>query len=242
MIKIPEIELVSIIKKMLKGLEADYDAATDKSTTILANMYEGMVYENTDMYDGAIDLFVNNQKRTAGASNRKIEVSSYYDRRIRQTPAIHITAPSEEDYMNAFASGFGEANNVFDDPNFTVRETRCRRTQAIHAIVFTSDNHLEVQLLYFTIKFLLISYLDELSLGWFQDPKLSGNQLKLDDGLKAPEHFYVRALMIQSFSDTEVINAFTSPTYSDIVFPRTNDEVLGGHIADQDPTLTINTS
>lgn len=223
MIKIPELELVGIITRGMSALREDYEEKQDKSKSLIAKLYEGVIFEKYNLYEEAIALFITNMKNTQGTSNRKISVKSYFDRNIRKVPAIHCAAPSEEEVMMAIGSGFGETNYLEGED---IVENRRKSYQSRHVIFFTSDNHIEVQLMYFTIKFLLVSIFDEYSLTTFQNPKITGNELRVDT-VKAPEHFFVRGLTIDSFTEMNVPNFFFSENFSNLIFPRPNSEVSG---------------
>jgi hypothetical protein len=238
MVKIPELELVRILRRMIEALAYDYNNALDPSDSLLASYYEGVVYDNYNLFEEAVALFVTNVRHTQDASNRKISVKSYFDRNLRTTPAIHITAPTEEDFVNSIGSDYGASGTFFDDTENTALETRRRGYKSRYVIVFTSDNHIEVQLMYFTIKFLLISFFDEITLDFFQNPRMSGGELRLDDSGKAPEHFFARALTLEAFTEMEIRNTFTSEQFNNIVLPRSND-YSAGDIGDPNLNITI---
>lgn len=239
MINIPEVQLIEIIRNFLRAIKVNYETKNGNSVpeeSFLGKMYSGLIYEDRDIFEEAVALFVTRQSNTQSASSRQIKLSSYYNRDIIDPPGIHVLNPKNEDWMNSFSSGFGEGEVFFDDTNFLAQDSRTRRFQQVHIIMFTSDSHIEVQLLYWTIKLGLVSILDTLSLDLFQDPRFIGSELRLKED-SAPNKIYSRALTIQSFTEFEITNFLADPNFRNILFPRSND-ITGGDIGDD--SLTIN--
>lgn len=232
--RIPEIELVKLIRLGLLALKEDYKAASDKSTTLLHAMYNGVVYGNYDLYKEAVSMFVTNMENTQAAHNRKITVREYFDRTLRSVPAIHVSAPSESEDMFAIGGGWGE-NDIIPAEGPDMSFTRRKSYQSRLAIMFTSDNHLEVQLMYFTVKALMVSITDELQLEFFQNLKMTGTELRFDSS-SIPEHFYARGLVFDSFAEMDIPNVFRSPVFRNILFPRSN-AWEAGHIGDENLTI-----
>jgi hypothetical protein len=229
MIIIPELELVKWVTLGLDGLMKDYDNASDKDDSIIAKLYKGLVYEKVNFYEQAVVLFVTNRKNTQNTSNRKITVKSYYDRTIRNTPAIHISAPTENETQMAIGAGADEYVEFND--NDTINSHRRKTYDSKNAIFFTSDNHLEVQIMYYTVRCMLQSIFDTYSMTTHQNPKMMGNELRMDDTNGTPPIF-IRALFIDSFSEMNVPNFFYSENFSKLIFPRSNS-FESGHIGDE---------
>ena len=235
-IKIPEIELVNILRNFIKGLKADYDERTNKEESILGQMFYGITYDDGkyDLFTQAVDLLITRNPYDIAKSERKLSIRSYYDREKTTAPTIHVACPSEEESENWFAGGLDQAGIVepagVDNTDFY--EQRVRRYKSRHAIIFTSDNHIEIQIMYFVIKYGILSIFDTLILDLFQNPHISGNELQSSD-TSASEHFYSRSLIISASNEQRVGHFHLTKGFSDIVFPRVNS-TDGGDQGDRD--------
>ena len=218
---IPELELVVILENFMKGIKADYDARAVKTESILGQMFSGLTFGNGkyDLYTQAVSLFIDRQDTTADTPDRVVTIRSYYDRKSIKTPTMHIAAPSEEERDNWIGGGFTGQHSGIDGGFDATYEQRVRRYQSRHAIIFTSDNWIEVQLMYFLIKHGITSIFDSLILRTFQDPHLSGHELKMND-TAGSEHFYSRSLIITSANESCVPNFHTTTHFNEIVFPQ----------------------
>lgn len=238
-IVIPELELVKILNNFVKAIKADYDSRANKDESILASIFQGLSYDNGkyDLYTQAVDLFITRSPFEITKHERKLTIRSYYDKEKQTTPTIHIAAPSEEEHENWLGGGFdsGIAHTPVDGAYTSFHQKRVRRYQARHAIIFTSDNWIEVQLMYFLIKSGILSIFDTLILEQFQNPQFAGHELQMSD-TAAPEHFYSRSIIITSSHEAGVPNFQSSTAFSDIMFPRSNDE-SAGNIGDEDLTI-----
>lgn len=239
---IPELELVKILNNFMKGLVADYEARTNKQESLIGQMFFGLSFDDGkyNLYDQAVDLFITRAPYSLSNNPRKMSIRSYYDKEKVKTPTIHIASPSEEENDNWLGGGFdtishGPVDGGYDGATGGMYERRIRRYKSRHAIIFTSDSWIEVQLMYFLIKSGILAIFDTLILEQFQDPHLSGHELQMTD-TSAPEHFYSRSLIITSHNESAVPNFHTTTAFSDIMFPRSND-VSGGEIGDDDLTI-----
>ena len=241
-IKIQELELQVILQNFMKAIKADYDSRTIKEQSILGQMFYGLSYDGGkyDLYTEAVDLFITRQERTTSGSARRVSIRSYYDRDKELVPTMHIAAPSEQEKDNWIGGGFTQGD-VADAPQGSPAsqyyEQRTRRYQSRIAIIFTSDNWIEVQLMYFLVKHGILTIFDTLILSMFQDPSISGHELQMKE-TAAPEHFYSRSIIIDSANESQVSNFHLSESFVSIVFPRSND-VSGGNIGDEKLNIII---
>ena len=240
-IKIPEIELVNILKNYLKGLKADYDERTIKEESVIGQMFYGVKYDDDkyDLFTQAVELLITRSPYSIGNSERKLTVHSYYNKDKTSAPTMHVACPSEEESENWFAGGLEQSGIVqpvgMEDFHY---EQKVRRYKSSHAIIFTSDNHLEIQIMYFAVKYGLLSIFDTLILDLFQNPHITGHELQQQD-TAGPEHFFSRSLIISASNEQRVSNFQLSANARSIMFPRSND-ISGGHIGDPDMTIIIN--
>jgi hypothetical protein len=231
----------------MKGLVADYNERTIKTESLLGQMFYGLSYDDGkyDLYKQAVDLFITRSPYSIGTHERKMNIRSYYDKQSQTVPTLHIASPSEEEKDNWIGGGYdtikhGSVDGGYDGATGGMYEKRIRRYQSRHAIIFTSDNWIEVQLMYFLIKSGILAIFDTLILEQFQNPHVSGHELRMTD-TAAAEHFYSRSLIITSANESAVPNFHTTGAFSDIMFPRSND-ISGGHIGDPDITIYSKTN
>lgn len=240
-IRIPEIELVNILRNFMKALKADYDAAGVKEESLVGQMFYGITYDDGkyNLYDQAVDLLITRSPYSIANSERKLTIHSYYNKEKTAAPTIHVACPSEEEDQNWFAGGMTGDNGYVptgaaDDQYY---EQKTRRYKSRHAIIFTSDNHAEIQIMYFIVKYGILSIFDTFILGLFQNPKISGHELQQQD-TAGPEHFYSRSIVIDAANEQSVSNFKISTSFASIMFPRSND-ISAGHIGDDDLTIII---
>tara|TARA_R110000772_G_C13310332_1_gene440690 strand:- start:85669 stop:86445 length:777 start_codon:yes stop_codon:yes gene_type:complete len=251
-LKIQELELQTILQNFMAGIKADYDSRTTKTESVIGQMFNGLSYDNGkyDLFAQAVSLFITRMDPAVAGSPRKVSIRSYYDKDRENVPTMHIAAPSEQEKDNWIGGGFVSSTNhahlipTENANDNTFYEKRIRRYQTRIAIIFTSDNWIEVQLMYFLVKYGILAIFDTLILDMFQNPHVSGHELKMND-TAAGEHFYSRSIIIDSANEAVVPNFHLTESFSSLVFPRSNDETSGAHGDGYnedpiDPSLTLN--
>jgi len=191
---IPEVQLCTIIDALLKHIKLDFEAkVVTPEKSLLYNYFNGIVDHKKDYYKEAVDLFTREADHP-----RLIETRLAFDAERAKIPTIHITMPSDQTGQNSL--GIGESG-MADYVNYIDGEVSVeyeRRFDTQYQIVCTSDQHSEVMLMYHLVRAGLISILDTFSLTGLEDPKLSGQELKINPDLM-PSHIFMRAIGV-SFS------------------------------------------
>lgn len=219
MIVVPEVILYNIIVGGLKAIKTNYTSNTDKTITYLYQMFHGLVEDKKDYYTEAIALFT----RSAG-DVRQIEVRKFYDETRAKVPTIHITMPQETTGQNGLGVGQGiESFSYLDDPGDTLYQVKPiyeRRFDTQFHLVFTSDNHAEVLLMYHTFRAYLISAFDTITLSGMQNASLSGQDLKMQMETSA-NPIYSKALGLKFSYDIQVPRIFAESQIDDILVEST---------------------
>lgn len=208
MIFVPEAVLFKLISDAITALKTDYSSKGDKTTTLLYQMFYGMVIGKFNYYTQAVDLFSRDSTHP-----RHIETRLFFDAQRAELPTIHISLPGERSINDGIGVDAGYRDPVFKDATGTVGEddfeigtyqyTYTRRFEATYNIVITSDNTFEVLLVYHALRTMLISLFDSVQLSGFANPKLSGNDLMINEELVPPGVFF-RAISINTEYEVDI--------------------------------------
>ena len=211
MIHIPEIKIYQLVTGMLLHLKTDYDAAVDKSTTMLYKILNGINHYKKDYYNEAIALF------TRGEDDpRKIKVVQFFNAERSNMPTVHITLPQDMSGENSLGGEASEVDEETVGADTYHRARMERRFDSLYHIVITSDNAAEVVLMYHTIRAMLISAFDTISLIDMENPKISGQDLNLRDYL-VPSGVFARGIGLQASYEIQVPRWFNEQQLSDII-------------------------
>lgn len=226
MIVVPETILYKLVRGLLTHVKVEYDQATDKSTTLIYQIFYGLVEDKKNYYTEAVDLFTREITHP-----RSISVRKFFDAERARIPTIHITMQQELSNNNSI--GVDESSEVYshtyqdiDDKDITtIQPILSRRFDANYNLICTSDNHAETLLMYHLVRACLISIFDSISLVGLQNPRLSGQDLRLDDS-NTPPHIFMRAITIASSYDVSVPRWFTQDILSDMMFCVPDDQII----------------
>jgi len=203
MIQIPEATLFNLLKEMISFLKRDFEEKTNKSDSLLHNMLFGIKIGEFDYLEQAKDIFLREQDHPRG-----LDVRIFFDRERASVPTIHITLPSEE---SGAADGIG-VDEGYNDP--IVNETEKiitpvynRSFNTTYNLIITSDNQMEVLIIYHVFRNLIISMFDTFEISGLRNPKLGGHDLQLNDQL-VPAHIFIRAISLSFFYDVAVPRFF----------------------------------
>lgn len=186
MLIVPELILKAHLDAVLELLKSDYNTLTDKSKSFLYYMFYGKTLDKFNWYTEAITLFL----RT-GKDHRKIETRFMYDSERAHLPTIHITLPGETKGSDGI--GLDENETDYDDTNFKYRPIIQRRYDANFNLIITSDNTLEVLLIYHAIRAMLNSIITSLDAFGLENIKVSGQDLNIVPGI-IPEGIFARSI------------------------------------------------
>ena len=192
-ILIPEQALHRLIEACLVAVKVDYDENTaNEQNSMLYKFFGGIpqVKNKFDWFVQAKDLFLRGDRHP-----RAIDVNMFFNSKRASIPTIHITLPSEMSKDNGLGVDAGYQDPLYSDDDTSYQEVHTRMFDAQYQILITSDNTLEVQLIYNFMRAMFISTLDKIDLAGLRNPTLSGQDLRIDSTL-IPENIFVRGLGI----------------------------------------------
>jgi hypothetical protein len=135
-------------------------------------------------------------------------VEMFFNSERARLPTVHLTLPSEQSSADGIGTDAGYMSEVFDDTDNTFQRTLTRMFESQYQILITSDNTLEVQLIYNFLRAMIIGIFDQIELAGLRNPKLSGQDLRLESHL-VPEHIFVRGLGIHTQYEISVPQFFS---------------------------------
>lgn len=165
---VPEILLKLAIEAIIKYVRQDFNNCADEKDSLLYLMFEGNTYGTFDFFQQVKELMI-----TRGdEGDRAISVNLMFNPDRVTIPTIHITIPTDS----------AKDNSIGVDPDTdedTGIRTYSRRFQASYMIIITSTTPIEVIILYYFIRNMLITIFDTLSLAGLDNIQIGGQDLRL---------------------------------------------------------------
>lgn len=202
MIFIPELKLKALIDSLLAELIRDIqdnDTAGTPMNSILFEALDGYNLGEFNLYEQARELFLRTEDHS-----RKIRVGLFFDSQKAHNPCLHLTLPSEEKgQMDSIGVGEGNEDEYYNEDTGEVSTFHTRSFNTQFRVVITSDNTMEVVILYHVFKTLFISMLDIVELSGFRKVVLGGNDIQVNSNL-VPANIFLRALTLSFNYETSV--------------------------------------
>ncbi len=185
-----EILIKKTIDSMITFIRDDYNGSPDKTETLLYNIFSGVNMDDYNFFDQAVSLIMADATKP-----RHVQTRLMFDVDRVSVPTIHITMPSEEPIDNSV--GF--------DPDISDNGmlTYSRRYRSVYGVIITSDNKLEVMILYYMLQSLMICLVDTLILSGLENPVIRGADIKLMTDV-APQGLATKSLSIEVTYDKTV--------------------------------------
>lgn len=199
---IPEIILYNTVVSLIKTVEADYEAQTDKTRTFLNTMFttddnnNNMSFGDFNFLEQAKNLLLKKEN-----SARRVAVSVGYNTERVGLPTIHITLPGENNYEKGIGYGQGYQDDEIDEYYQEYRKSYTDAYTANFNLILTSDNSSEVVLLYNFLKNCFVAINDVFELNGLRDIKFSGQDLQMNQEL-VPVNVYHRNLLVNFFYES----------------------------------------
>lgn len=215
MITIPEIKIVEVIEVALKTVEYDFNNEADEEKTLLYRIFGENQMGKFNFFKEAKDLFLRGNEHP-----RKIETRMMFDAQRAALPTIHISMPSDSPGADGIGVDQGYQENIVDQVQQEVIPVYTRMFDATYHAIITSDNSLEVLLIYHLLRSVLIGIFDQIEFNGIMNPKLSGQDLNIQGDL-VPPHIFARGIGIScsyeitvpSINKEKFVNSFKL-TYS----------------------------
>lgn len=206
MLLIPEIQLRSLTAAFVQFIRDDFNDATDKTTTLLYDWFK-------DVKDGKLDYYVEAQKifLTLNTDQRHVVVRSMFDPDRMGPPTVHIVLLSEvKGSLDSLSTDRAESG---DQVRFS------RSFDTTYSIVCTSDNPVEVYILYNSIRAMYIMLMSAVELAGFRNFKLGGRDVMPNEDI-VPVNICMRALTATFTyqNSTGLAKQFSQEQISRIIF------------------------
>lgn len=222
-INISEIVLFNTIKSILAYIREDYDSTTDKTQSFLYNLLgEVKIGELYDCYEQGKAMFI--QKND---NPRYLDVRLFFDASRASIPTIHITLPNETGSGDGIGVDIGYEEAEFDDVRGEYREVNNRMFNATYNVIITSDNTMEVVIMYHVLRASLIAAFAHMELSGLRNPKLSGGDLSINPDL-VPIGIFMRSIAINASYEISVPELFAQKMAKKILL--INDDKLISNI------------
>lgn len=190
---IPELIIYDNLIKLFNFINIDFAAQTDEKNTLLYHIFKNdinsanLTFNKTDYYQQAKTIFIlrNND------SPRKLEVNMGFNLERAHFPTIHIMMPSESPGMSPIGTNEGYANGIGGTGYGDEYQVYTVGFSAAYSLLITSDNSLEVLLIYILLKSGFIGLKTQMELDGFQNVTFGGSDLMFNSELM-PTNIYSR--------------------------------------------------
>lgn len=201
----PEIVIYNTLNSIFQIIKDDFESEDSEIDTILYHMFgvdennKELEWETFNYFEQAKELFI----------KRKIEVNLGYNMENSGQGVIHILLPEET------GRDFGIGADENYKPNFITDDSNSQYSQpqynnvydANYNLMITSENTLEVLLIYNFIKVSFIALNVHLQLSGLQLPKFSGRDVQVQSDL-VPTHIFHRSFGLSFFYEVYVPDFF----------------------------------
>tara|TARA_R100000734_G_C3298523_1_gene89445 strand:- start:74 stop:757 length:684 start_codon:yes stop_codon:yes gene_type:complete len=189
---VPEIEIFKVVSGIFEAVKKDFEQNVNEENTILYQYFgELPVFEGKfNWWENAKDLFLRDFQHP-----RRIETEMYFNSERAKMPTVHITLPQETAGPDGLGVDTGYQPEIYNETTLQYSFTNTRMFDTQYHAIITSDNTLEVQLIYHLLRGMLITLLKEIDLSGMRNPKLSGQDLQINTEL-VPEHIFMRGIGI----------------------------------------------
>lgn len=209
---IPEIILYNSIKAFLSLLQTDYNAASDKTQTILNDLFavdnNGTILqlENLNYLEQAVALFARTTQNP-----RMCAAYVGYNQQRAFLPAVHILMPQEvPGRYGSLGLSAGEVAPIYNPGGTPPYEivTLTVTYRATFDLLCTSDNTTDVLLIYYMLKSLFPYLSDTFEILGLHNFKTTGMDVQLDPAY-APPNIFHRTMRVEFDyqSQTQIRNA-----------------------------------
>lgn len=195
MLFLPEIRLKKICDALIEYLVTDLEECLDsgeENKSYLYLLFHEDEYDNTssEYYNQAKELFLRKE-----SDPRYLKIYPIFDRRRAELPTIHIVVPQDSESILSIGDIEGD---VYQE---TLSEKLERGFETQFNLITTSNNIMEVIIINYVLRALLIGSISNLAVLGFINPRFSVQDLTARPEL-FPANTYVKGLaMFASYSD-----------------------------------------
>jgi len=210
-IVVPEIILKTLLDGVLSEIREDFADENDEKKSVLYKLFGGVKIGKWDYFEQARDLFLREKDHP-----RRLDTRLFFDATRTSIPTMHITMPAENASGDGFGIDEGYQEGTFDPVKQEYTPTFTRMFNTRYHIIITSDNTLEVLLIYHCVRALLISIFESIELSGLRNPKLSGQDIKINSEL-VPPHIFMRGIGLDVSYEVDVPRFYDEKVISKII-------------------------
>lgn len=176
---VPELIIYDNLIKLLNFISLDFAAQTSEQNTILWHIFKNdvndmnLVFNKTDYFQQAKNIFIarNNDHP------RKIEIGMGFNLERASLPTIHIMMPTETPGVSPIGTNQGYFETIDGANANDLYNVFSVGFSAQYSLIITSDNSLEVLLIYVLLKSGFIGLKTQMELAGFQNVTFGGSDL-----------------------------------------------------------------
>lgn len=210
MLCFPEIRLKRICDTLLQYIITDYNRCIEEGNEKISYLYllfheESDVEVISQLYEQAVQVLIKNRE---DSNPRKLEVFPIFKPNRAGLPSIFITCPQDSDNFRQLGDEDGDEEMYKE--RLAPRLSRGFRSQ--FGIITTSDNIMEVLIINYVLRAMLIGSISDLSELGFINPEFQTQELNIRPNI-LPDNVYMKGLLmttdyIDSFPDVETYKSF----------------------------------
>lgn len=182
-ILLPEIVIYNTLQSIVKLLRDDLkEHADDDKETILYKIL-GVDEEGKPIKMNLYNYFVQAKKMILTPKN--LSVNFGYNQEVAKIISMHILLPAEQGESTIGEDEGYMSENILDEEGNKIWEQQCftQIYDCTYQIMITSNNSSEVNVVYNILKSMLLMLVPHLELMGIRIPKLSGNDIVMQDDL-----------------------------------------------------------
>lgn len=189
-IHMPELVIYNFLNTVQKIMKDDWESNVNKDNTLLANLFK----KDRDGKDIEIETYNYFEQAQRIIIKSGLQINLGYNSEVSKMGCVHILLPSESSDAVGIGGdegyqGYKEEVNGEFSPIFT------QRFNTTYNLLISSENALEVVVIYHFLKACFLSMHDNLELYGFQNLKMSGNDITMQTDL-VPTHIFHRSLTL----------------------------------------------
>lgn len=193
LVLVPELILYDNLIKLFNFINLDFASKVDESDTLLYHMFKtdltgmNLTFNKVDYFKQAKAMFILRDND----SPRKIEVNIGFNMERAVFPTIHIMMPSESPGVSPIGTNTGYDPRIAGENDGDEFEVYTVGFSAQYSLLLTSDNSLEVLLMYIMLKSAFIGIKTQLELDGLQNVVYGGSDLMFNSEF-VPSNVYSR--------------------------------------------------
>lgn len=194
---IPEITIHKVISGVVNFIKRDLRENLKEKTYLYKLLKEKRVGDY-NFFEQASEIFLRDKDKT-----NQLTVKLFFDSKRAEIPTIHVLLPSESTGQNGLGLDLGHVEPDYDDLEGTQTPYFTRRFKTNYQVVITSNNSLEVIMLYHVLRSAVISSMNQFNFLGIENLALSGGDLNLHPDI-VPATVFVRGFNMNFDYDVSV--------------------------------------